>query len=82
MNQLRMIQGRTGKRPDSPEETETIVRNRCSYQVPAMVGTNDSTNEKHNFYNATVQTISRYGGDFATKIGALCDRFVDMGAQV
>ena len=43
-----------------------------------MVGTHDSTNEKHKFYNSTVQDISRGGGDCATKFGSLCARFVDM----
>ena len=47
-----------------------------------MVGTNYSTNEKHKFYNSTVQAISRGGGDFATNIGSLSARFVDMGAPV
>ena len=78
MNQLRMSQGRTGKSSASPGGTETIVRNRYSYQVPSMVGTNASKNEKHKFYNSTVQAISRGGGYFATKVGALCANFVDM----
>ena len=47
-----------------------------------MVGTNASTNENHKFYNSSVQAISRGGGDCATKVGALCDRFVDMGSPV
>ena len=47
-----------------------------------MVGTNASTNEKYKFYNSTVQAISGGGGDCATKVGALCDRFVDMGSPV
>ena len=34
--------------------TETIARNIYSYQVPAMVGTNVSTNENNKFYNSTV----------------------------
>ena len=47
-----------------------------------MVGTNAYTKEKHKFYNLTVQDISREGGDFATKVGALCARFVDTAAPV
>ena len=47
-----------------------------------MIGTNASTNEKHKFYNSTVQAISRVGEDCATKVGALCAHFVDMGALV
>ena len=47
-----------------------------------MVGTNTSTNEKHNFYNSTVQAISRGGGDCATKVGYHCSCFVDMVAPV
>ena len=47
-----------------------------------MVGTNYSTNEKHKFYNSTVQAISRRGGYCITNVGALCARFVDMGAPV
>ena len=40
---LRMSQGRTGKFSTSPGGTETIVWNQCSYQIPAIVGTNYST---------------------------------------
>ena len=58
MNQMRMIQGRTGKSSASPGKTETIVWNRYSYLIPAMVGTNASTNENHKFYNSTVQVVS------------------------
>ena len=47
-----------------------------------MIETNDSTNEKHKFYNSKVQSISRGGGDCVTKVGALCARFVVMGAPV
>ena len=47
-----------------------------------MVGTNASTNEKHKFYNSTLQAISRGCGGYATKLGAICARFVDMGALV
>ena len=31
--------------------TETVLQNRFSYQVPEMVGTNYSTEEKHNIHN-------------------------------
>ena len=58
--------------------TGTISWYRYPYQVPAMVGTNASTNEKNEFYNSTVQAISREGGDCATKVGDLCARFVDI----
>ena len=34
------------------------------------------------FYKSTVQDISRGGGEYTTKVGTLCDRFVDMGALV
>ena len=47
-----------------------------------MVGTNASTKKKHKFYNSTVQAISIGGGDCATKVGAMCACFVDMGALV
>ena len=47
-----------------------------------MVGTNASKNEKHKFYKSTVQAISRGGGYCATNVGAMCARFVDMGAPV
>ena len=47
----------------SPGETETILCNRCSYKVPAMVRTNASTNENHKFHNSKVQAISRGGRD-------------------
>ena len=79
-NQIRMIQGRTGKISASIGGTEAIVRNRYSYQVPAMVGSNASTNEKHKFYKSTVQAISIGGGHCATKVGSMCARFVDMVA--
>ena len=46
-NELR----RTVKIFASPGGTETIVWNIYSYQVQAMVGTNEYTNEKHKFYN-------------------------------
>ena len=46
-----MSLGSTGKISAFPGGSETIVWNRFSYQVPAMVGTNDFTNEKHKFYN-------------------------------
>ena len=82
MNQLRISQGRTRKISSSPGGSKTIVWNKCSYQVPAMVGTNDSTNEKHKFYNSTVQAISIGGGDCATKVESICACFVDMGAPV
>ena len=45
-----------------------------------MVGTNSSTNKKHNLYNSTVQAISIGGLDCTTKVGALCDHFAYMGA--
>ena len=67
MNQLRMRRGRTGEISASTLRTETIVWNRCSNQVPEIVGTNDYTNKKHEFYNLTVQAILRGGVDFATK---------------
>ena len=82
MNQLRMSQLRTRKSSTSPGGTETIVWNSYSYQVPEMVGTNASTNEKHKFYNSIVQAISGGGGDCATKVGALCARFVQMVTPV
>ena len=47
-----------------------------------MVGTNASTNERHKLYNSTVQAISRGVGDCVKKVGALCDRFVDMRALI
>ena len=43
-----------------------------------MFGTNASPNENHNFYNSTVQVISRGGGYCAKNFGSLCDRFVDL----
>ena len=73
---------RTDKGSDSSRETETVVQNICSYQVPEMVWTNNSTNENHNFYNSTVQAILRGVGDCATKFGSLCANFIDMGPPV
>ena len=62
--------------------TETIVWNRCSYQVPAMVWTNAYKNENHKLYNSTVQSISRGVGYCAKFVGVMCVHFVDMGAPV
>ena len=59
-----------------------MVWNRCSYQVPVMVGNNASTNKNHKFYNSTVKDISRVGGYYTTKARALCARFFDMGYPV
>ena len=47
-----------------------------------MVGTNAYTNEKNKLYNSTVQDVSRWVGYWSTKVGALCDSFVDMGDPV
>ena len=63
MNQLQMSRGRTVKISAYMGGTETIVWNRCSYQVPEIVGTHSSTNEKNQLYNSTMQAISRRGGD-------------------
>ena len=77
-----MSQGRTENSSASPGGDETIVWNRHFYQVPAMVGTNAYANEKHNFYDSTLQAISRGLGDCATKVVVMCACFVDMGAPV
>ena len=77
-----MSRGKTGESSASPGGTEAIVWNRCSYQVPEMVGTNSSTNEKHKFYNSIVQDVSRRRVYCARKVGSLCSRFVDMGSPV
>ena len=76
-----MSQRRNGKRSASYGGNETVVCNRCSYQVPEMFGTNNSI-KKYNFNNSMVQVISIGGGDCATKVGALCDRFLDMRSLV
>ena len=47
-----------------------------------MAGTNAFTNENHEFYNSTMQTISIGGRDCTTKVGDLCAYFVDMGYLV
>ena len=36
----------------------------------------------HKLYKSTVQAISKVGGDFSTKVGSLCDCFVDIGDPV
>ena len=77
-----MIQRRIGNIYASPGGTETILRNRYSYQVTDMVGTNASTNEKNKFYNSTAQAISRGGGDCATKVGSMCAYCFDIGPRV
>ena len=77
-----MIRGRIGKSSASPGGNETIVWNGCSYQIPAMVGTNASINKNHKFYNSMVQVIW-IGGEYCTiKVRSLCARFVDIGAPV
>ena len=76
MNQTRMSLGRTVKISASTGGTETMVLNKYLYQVPAIFGTNASTNGNHKFYNSTVQAISRGGGNCATDVGALCAHFV------
>ena len=78
MNQLRIIQESTGKIVASSRGTETVVWNRCPYLVTSMVGTNNPTNEKDKSYKKTAQAIIRRGQDCATKVGALCARFVDI----
>ena len=55
----------------SPGGTKTIVWNRCSYKVPVMVGTDDSINKNHKFYNSTVQAIPRGVGYYSTKVVSL-----------
>ena len=47
-----------------------------------MAGTNASTKENNKLYNSTVQAISRVGGDYTTKVGVLCDSYVDMESPV
>ena len=74
-NQTRIIQGNIAIIAAFHRGTETVVWNRCSYQVPDMVETNDSTKEQHNFYNSMVQEISIGGGDCDKKVVALCTRF-------
>ena len=59
--------------------TEPFQWNRYSYQVPMQIGTDASVNDKHKFFNATLQAIARGGGDYSTKVGALCARFPDIG---
>ena len=49
MIHLRMSQESTGKRSASSGGTETAVWNICLYQVPEMVGTNDSTKKSTSF---------------------------------
>ena len=47
-----------------------------------MFEKNASTNEKHKFYNSMVQAISRVGGDCFTKVGSICNCFVEMRSLV
>ena len=70
------------KTPPLRGGTETIVWNICSYQVPEVVGTSYSTNEKYKLYNSTVQAIPRGGGDCTTNFGSMCACFVDIGSPV
>ena len=59
-----------------------MVWNRISYQVPVTVGTNAYTNKKNFFYNSIVQSTEGGGGYGASKVGAVCDCFVDMGFPI
>ena len=52
-----MSQGRLAKISSTHEGIETVVCNRCSYQVTDMVVSNSSQNEKHKFYNSNLQAI-------------------------
>ena len=75
---------RTGKISTYFMGTQTAVWNRCSYQVPEMVETNNSTKEENdfNYSTSTVQAISRGVGDRATKVVSTCARFVEIISPV
>ena len=49
MKHLSESQGRPGRSADSSGGTEILSWNRSYYQFQLMVGTNASTNKKHNF---------------------------------
>ena len=44
-----------------------------------MVLTTSFTKTNYKFYNSEVQEISKVEVDCTTKVGSLCDRFVDIG---
>ena len=46
-----------------------------------MVGINNFTSKKHNFYNSTVQAILICGGDCYKKVVACVPFFIDMVSQ-
>ena len=77
INQIRIIQERPAKNAASSLE-KTLVWTRCSYQVPVMVGTSDSKNDKYKFYNEMVHYISQWGIYYSIYVVALCMNFIDM----
>ena len=70
------------KSTNSYGRIETVLQNKCLYQVPNCFGNIASKKSKHKFYNSTVQEISKGGGDCATKVGSLCACFVDIVSPV
>ena len=74
-NQIRMSLARIGKSLASYGITETVLWDRYLHQVPEMVGTIASTNEKHNFYNSMGLLLLLRGGDCATKDISQCACF-------
>ena len=60
--------------------TETLVWNRCSYQVPEMVRTDAITNKKDKFYNSMVHTIIKGEVLLITKAPLLIS-FMDLSLQ-
>ena len=77
MNKVREIIWIPAKRTSYHKLTETLMWNRCSYQVPVIFVTNESTNDNNKFYNMMVQYISWGWGDCDTKFVALRDRFFE-----
>ena len=49
MNNLRMSRGSTRKMSASSGGNEAVVWNRCSYQVPEIVGSNYTTKKRTSF---------------------------------
>ena len=76
-----MGQGKLAKITASHAVTETLVRNRCSYQYVVMVLTNASTNEKR-FYNAMVWVVFGGGKGCAKNTGFLCACFLRWDPQL
>ena len=65
-----------GLNKGSPDiSTEELNWNHCTYQFPTLFSTTDSVNDGHVFFDKTIESVPRGGGDIRTKIGPIYSRF-------